>query len=434
METMVITADERAEEVLASLLIKDRDARELIADSVPLEMFITEPSRLIASAVYGIMAEQLEVDQVLLIEKLSPMHDNPAILIELTKQVTVDVGNTDHFIKRVQVNHDKRMKLSLLGDAREELVSGNIEDYGKWVSDIEDRLLREYIERGVEVTTFAKTVEIIERAKREGGIGYSWGIDPRLDKTTGGIVPQRYYAIGGLKKTGKTLFVVHVAASLIKRINPVPVLFVSLEMSRDQLNRAFISNLAQVNAAKFGTEYIDDAAIERCRSAAEILDKSVLHVVDTPGMTTDQIIGAIRRHVRHGVKVVVIDYLQRIDIQNKSDNRATAIQKSVNRLSDAARKYNVALLILSQLANRAEFDESPGVGDFKESGGITEACDCAMILNNLGRKKLVVDADRYKMEIHIPIQRFGISNTKITVKHDFRYARLYPMEEYREER
>ena len=88
--------------------------------------------------------------------------------------------------------------------------------------------------------------------------------------------------------------------------------------------------------------------------------------------------------IKKGVKVVFIDYLQRLNIPNDGDTRATAIQKTTAMLADCAKEFNVAIIFLSQLANRAE-GQMAGVADLKESGGIAENVDCILILNNLDR-------------------------------------------------
>lgn len=98
------------------------------------------------------------------------------------------------------------------------------------------------------------------------------------------------------------------------------------------------------------------------------------------------------------------------------------IQKAVNQLADAARKYNVALIALDNSPNRAEFEDQPTVGDFKESGGIAEACDCAIILHNHDRTPV---EKTHLFDIGVKVQRFGASGMKVTVKHDLRISRFY---------
>ncbi len=434
LESQVIEPDVAAEEYLAVLLATDRDSRDQISETVPQEMFASPLARRIADAVYGLMAEQIEVDDVSLIDRLQELASkckrsieegsSPEISLGLLRQHPVSSENAAHYIARVRENFDKQLLFNNLQRFKSELIC-KPDNYQLFRAKLEDEILKDRFLDPVKTVTIYETLQSIHEAKKSGGIGYSWGIDKRLDELTGGIVPGRYYAVGGLKKTGKSRFGLSVISELVGNLiaeRRIPCLIVSLEMSADQVNRILLSRQANVDSRLLGTQYISALQLSQLDTAANIVDDWPLQVVDSPGMTIEQITSHIRRQSRKGVKVVLLDYLQRIDIPNKGDSRATAIQKAVNQLADAARKYNVALIALSQLANRAEFEDQPTVGDFKESGGIAEACDCAIILHNHDRTP---GEKTHLFDIGIPVQRFGASGMKVTVKHDLRISRFY---------
>ncbi len=75
---------------------------------------------------------------------------------------------------------------------------------------------------------------------------------------------------------------------------------------------------------------------------------------------------------------------ERMNIPNDGDNRATATQKTTALIADCAKEFDVAIIFLSQMANRVE-GKMGNVQDLKESGGIAENVDCILILNNLDR-------------------------------------------------
>jgi replicative DNA helicase len=110
----------------------------------------------------------------------------------------------------------------------------------------------------------------------------------------------------------------------------------------------------------------------------------MIHVYTKPGLSFIQIKNLIRREVNKGAKVVFIDYLRCMNIPNEGDSRATAIQKTTAMIADCGKEFDVAIIFLSQLANRAE-GQMATVADLKESGGIAENVDCILILNNLDR-------------------------------------------------
>jgi replicative DNA helicase len=225
--------------------------------------------------------------------------------------------------------------------------------------------------------------EIISNERDLSGI--SWGLKS-LDRVTGGIEPGKSYVIGGLKKSGKTKFALNTTLNMIKA--GVPVGWISLEMGKPYLLRWFLSHISRIPADKLKTgKNLTAAEKEKIEKAYKYLysQKNRLFIDDRAGLDINQITAVIRKFAIKGVKVVFLDYLQRVNIKtNGNENRATSIQKIAVGLADAAKKYKVGLVYLSQLNNGAE-GRIAHIGDLKESGGIGESVDCAIILNNLDR-------------------------------------------------
>lgn len=333
-ESQVIEPDVAAEEYLAVLLATDRDARDQISETVPQEMFVSPLARRVANAVYGLMAEQIEVDDVSLIDRLQELASkckgsieegsSPEISLGLLRQHPVSSENAAHYIARVRENFDKRLLFDNLQRFKSELIC-KPDNYQLFRAKLEDEILKDRFSDPVRTVTIYETLQSIHEASNPGGIGYSWGIDKRLDELTGGIVPGRYYVVGGLKKTGKSRFGLSVISELVGNLiaeRRIPCLIVSLEMSADQVNRILLSRQANVDSRSLGTQYISALQLSQLDTAANIIEDWPLQVVDNPGMTIEQIISYIRRQSRKGVKVVLLDYLQRIDIPNKGDSRA----------------------------------------------------------------------------------------------------------------
>lgn len=420
--------DTRAEEYLAALLVRDRDAREAIADAIRLEMFATSFAHRVASAVYGLMAEQIEVDEASIVDRLTQDGDeNPHQTLGLVKSLSTSPENAENYIQRVLEAFDSRELDDVLRRKLDEL-SARPPDYGRFRANLEDEILKDRVGRASKQVTVWDAVAAIECSSRGETRGFSWGMGVDLDELTGGITVGHFYAIGGLKKTGKTRFGLSVIADLTGNSDSekrVPALIASLEMSALQIYQLLLARESNVESKKLLGRFLSSSNLHEIRGKhAEAIQQWPLYIVDSPGMSVEQIVGAMRRYSRKGVKVVMIDYIQRIDIPNQGDNRATAVQKAVNRLADAGRKYGMAVLAFSQIANRAEFSAEPTVGDFKESGGIAEACDCAMILHNLDRG---ANEKSNLFEVGVPVQRFGESGRKITLRHSLGVCRFFPV-------
>lgn len=250
--------------------------------------------------------------------------------------------------------------------------------------------------------------DIIDKSKKMGEIeGYSWGL-PRLDRATGGIIPGKTYVVGGSKKTGKTKFIINTIYHLWNK--EVKSLFLSLEMNDVSVTRWLVSRFSDRKISTSDYKYKNQLNVEVFEKVlSDICCNETIFIDTRPGLSFLQIKNQVWRNRNKGIKVVFVDYLQRMVIENKNDNRATAIQKTVGYLADMAKEYNIALIILSQLSNIAE-GQMGKIQHLKESGGIAENVDCIMILNNVDRVENNLKNDSKKHQVFISIdQRDGES-------------------------
>ncbi len=247
--------------------------------------------------------------------------------------------------------------------------------------------------------------QLIKNIKKEKSKlldGFSTGIED-LDTYTNGILPSRLYVIGGLKKAGKTRFVIHLIKTLYNQ--NVNVAYLSLEVPENDiiklLNVAFL-NIPEEKLRSGGKKYLSTKELKNIEDFQ--IDTQKLIIECSSGLRIGEILNRIRMFVRLGAKVIFIDFLQRIhtDISNKV-NELEAISQL---LADAARQFNISIFLVSQLSNIAE-RESPSVAHLKGSGGIAEAADVILILDNLKRR---TGSEKNKNIFNIEItQRYGES-------------------------
>lgn len=155
---------------------------------------------------------------------------------------------------------------------------------------------------------------------------------------------------------------------------------------------------------------LDSMTEQKLLGVIDEIDDGNIVVDTTPYLTVNQVRAKVRRASKNGVKVVFIDYVQRMDFQlrqKKELNFATVISHTVSQLADIAKENDVAIVILSQVANRAEKQEAT-IADLKDSGGIAEGADCILILNNQDRIKKSHDEKTNEVWISVE-QRSGAS-------------------------
>ncbi len=209
--------------------------------------------------------------------------------------------------------------------------------------------------------------------------GYSWGV-PELDLWTSGIVSSRVYVIGGLKKSGKTRLVIHTLKQLHNQ--KIPSAFLSIEMPAYEVNKLLRSTFSGINDIRLRSSALLSNE-ERKRLSELKIDKSLFGIECKSGINLQQVLSRIRKYSKLGFKVIFIDYLQRI-AHNRSQ-QAFELEDISIKIADAAREYNVAIVLLSQLNAEGEKD-APNMGNLKGSGGIGEAADTIILFDNLYRR------------------------------------------------
>lgn len=230
--------------------------------------------------------------------------------------------------------------------------------------------------------------------------GYSWGITD-LDNWTSGIVIPRVYVIGGLKKAGKTRFLIQTLRFLHNQ--EVRAVFLSLEMPAYEVTKLLYASVLGLNDLRFRSGSHLSIEEKHLFEKAKI-DENILSIECKSGLALDKIISRIRRYAKMGFKIIAIDYIQRI-VHNRS-RQAQELEDISIRISDAARQYEVGIILLSQLNVMGE-REIPNMGHLKGSGGIGESADTILLLDNLYRRTKQ-ESDKNKVDIYIE-QRHGDS-------------------------
>lgn len=281
----------------------------------------------------------------------------------------------------------------------------------------------------VNIPKEAKTIiEKANNAEQYGCYGFSWGI-PRLNYLTGGIETGKTYVIGATKKSGKSKMVINTIYNL--KSQKVKSLFLSLEMGGESVVKELLSRFALIDNNAMKKKLDPDVQAKLEHTINDIADGII---VDTqPFLNLMQIRHKVRMASQEGVKVVFLDYLQRIDFQLKGSslNFATVIAQAVTQLADIAKEFNVALIFLSQLNNQAE-NRDATIADLKDSGGIGEGVDCILILNNQDRIQKNYSGKTNEIFITID-QRSGASGI-VKCMVDLSIARYLPIAEEDHER
>jgi replicative DNA helicase len=220
-----------------------------------------------------------------------------------------------------------------------------------------------------------------------------------LDQKLGGLHPSDLLIVAGRPSMGKTALATNIAFNVAKAWHGEPdpdapggmrtiaggrVFFGSLEMSKEQLALRIISDAASVSNDRIRKGLIDGAEFRRMKDAQAELQSIPLHIDETGGIHIAKLCARARRHHRkHGLDLIVVDYLQLITTDGgKGSNRVQEVSQITGALKALAKELNVPILALSQLSRQVESrdDKRPMLSDLRESGSIEQDADCVMFV------------------------------------------------------
>ncbi len=234
----------------------------------------------------------------------------------------------------------------------------------------------------------------------DGITGVATGLKA-LDKITGGFQPSNLIIIAARPSMGKTslgLAMARMAAS-----NPDPCLFVSLEMSANEL----VTKLIATETAHSPSQLCRGAGMNREQAEALRTDAAALRqlpiiIDDTPGLSIGEFRAkATKAKQEHGIKWIIVDYLQLMTGEKKGGNREQEISSISRGLKLVAKELNIPIVALCQLSRSPELrggDKRPILSDMRESGAIEQDADVVIFPYRPEYYKITSDADGNSVE------------------------------------
>lgn len=203
-----------------------------------------------------------------------------------------------------------------------------------------------------------------------------------VDMMTSGLQPSDLVIVAGRPSMGKTAFAINIAQHAAVK-EKLPVAVFSMEMPSEQLAMRMLSSLGRIDQHKVRTGKLGDDDWPRLTHAVGILSEVNMYIDDTPALSPGELRARCRRLSReHGLGLVVIDYLQLMQVHGSSENRATEISEISRSLKALAKELNVPVVALSQLNRSLEqrSDKRPVMSDLRESGAIEQDADVIMFI------------------------------------------------------
>ncbi len=403
-----------AEQALIGGLMLNAEAWDKIADVVVAEDFYRKDHKLIFTALGNLVEDGSPCDVVTVSEYL----DNRGELeqaggleyLATLANETAGAANARAYAKILR----ERSMLRALINAGNEISGSAFATDGRSASEVLDaaeRLVFEIAEKGSRgqkgfrslKQILPEAVDRIDALHRSDGsiTGVPSGYT-EFDKLTAGLQPGDLVIVAGRPSMGKTTFAVNIAenAAIGSRI---PTAIYSMEMPSQQLAFRMISSLGRVDQSHLRTGNFPDEDWSRINTAVQLMSDAPIFIDDTPSMSPTEIRARARRlHREHGLGLIVIDYLQLMQVEGTKENRATEISEISRSLKALAKELSVPVIALSQLNRGVEqrTDKRPVMSDLRESGAIEQDADVIVFI--------------YREEVYTPeTPRKGIADVAI---------------------
>jgi replicative DNA helicase len=237
--------------------------------------------------------------------------------------------------------------------------------------------IRQVLDRYFEETTPAPAAEGVAEA-----VPYVLSSFTGLDEFLGGFQRSDLIIIAGRPSMGKTSLALNVARNAAVEYGACVALF-SLEMSRESLVLRLLSSESGVNLRQVRLGLHTETEERRIMEATGVLGEAPIYVDDSPQLRVVELRSKARRlHYERGVNLVIVDYLQLMQSDGRTENRVQEISYISRSLKAIARELDVPVIAVSQLSRAVEWRAShrPQLSDLRESGSIEQDADVVVFI------------------------------------------------------
>ena len=381
-------AIELEQAVLGALMIDNESLSDAI-DSLKTEYFYAPKHQKIFEAITNLFNNTQPVDILTVSEELKKMETFKDIgglsyISELTNNVA-SASNTEFhariiaekFIKRSLINISRKISTDAFDDAVDifELLN-NAE--AELFTVTEGTLRKSYDKMSSLIKGALENIETL-RNKEDGLSGIATGFT-NLDRVTSGWQNSDLIICAARPGMGKTALALTMARNIAVD-HETPIGFFSLEMSSEQLVNRLIASEAELSASKLRKGDLEDHEMVQLHEKIKQLSEAPIFIDDTPGLTIFELRAKARRLVKnHGVKIIMIDYLQLMNAGGNAGNREQEISTISRSLKGIAKELKIPVVALSQVNRGVENrtgvgSKRPMLSDLRESGAIEQDAD-----------------------------------------------------------
>ena len=375
---------------MGALLI-DKDAIVRISEVLhPANFYRSEQHGPIFEAIQGLFDRREPIDLVTVTEELKRRnaYDRVGGAAYLTSLVNIvpTAAHIEHYAKIIK---DHAVRRSLIAQAtgliqraydEAEEVEELLESAEAWIFALsQEHVSRDFLPIKDALTdSFDRLDELQKSSGKLRGVPTGFR---DLDNKLAGMQDSNLLILASRPGQGKTSMALNIAQFVAVSAG-VPVGIFSLEMSQEELVDRLLVGQADIDAWKLKTGRLDEKDFDKLSLAMGELAEAPLFIDDTPGISISEMRTKARRlQIEHGLKFLIVDYLQLIRGRNL-ENRVQEVSEISQQLKNLARELKIPVLAISQLNRSVEArgTKRPQLADLRESGAIEQDADVVMFI------------------------------------------------------
>lgn len=381
-----------AEQSILGGLMLEAEAFDQVSDVIDSEDFYSPAHQKIYSAVKDLVNRSKPIDVVTVTDVLQSKNEFDAIggyvyLANLLEK-TISAANILTYAKIVKEKAFLRKLIHTSTGIIEKAFNTENQDVEALLDQAEAEIFK--IGENKKSSGLVGSMEIVKESirtienlyqRKEEVTGLATGFSD-LDKMTAGLHGGELVIVAARPSMGKTAFGLNIASHISVR-QKKSVAFFSLEMSKESVMMRLLASEARVSLSSIRNGRLSDTDWPKLIGSAGSLSEAKLFVDDTSGISPHEIRARCRRlKAQHDLDLIMIDYLQLMDLKQKVESRERAVAEISKNLKMIAKELKVPVIALAQLNRGVEgrSDRRPMLSDLRESGSIEQDADVIMLL------------------------------------------------------
>ncbi len=236
-----------------------------------------------------------------------------------------------------------------------------------------------------------------------------------IDHLLGGLQKSDLLIVAGRPGMGKTGFLLGTLRNAAL-VHKKTVAMFSMEMSNEQLLQRLIAMDTRIDTQRLRSGRLNDNEWDIFFQALDTYDRTMIFLDDTPAITPLSLRTKCRRlHMEYGLDLVMVDYLQLMTGDSRTDNRVQEVSNISRNLKVLARELDVPVLAAAQLSRAVEHrpDKKPQLSDLRESGSLEQDADIVMFIHRNPLSES--EEERNKSEMIVAKHRNGPTHSGINL-------------------